>query len=64
MATMPSLTGSSVFAAAWAIDALPSPASFEKAALRTPVIITPKNPPKTAFAENASVKMSEILLPR
>ena len=32
MATMPSRTGSSVFAAACAIAALPSPASFENAA--------------------------------
>ena len=46
-ATIPSLAGNFVFTAACAIDADPTPASFEKAALWKPTIITPIKPPTT-----------------
>lgn len=58
MATKPSRIGSLVFAAPCAIGAVPSPASFEKAARRTPVIImAPSDPPKTALPVKASSKI-------
>ena len=44
-ATMPWRTGSLVIAAECAIGAEPQPASFEKAARRKPMIITPTTPP-------------------
>ena len=47
--TIPSLTGSLVFVAECAIEAEPTPASFEKAALLKPWIITHINPPKAAL---------------
>ena len=62
MATNPSRTGSFVFAAAWAIGALPSPASLEKAALLTPHVIAyntvaPAKPPVAAVGVNACLKI-------
>ena len=47
-ATIPSETGSFVLAAEWAMEAEPTPASFEKAALLNPWIKTPITPPKVA----------------
>ena len=59
MATSPSRTGSRVLAAPCAIASVPRPASLEKDARRTPVIITdPITPPAAAFPENASLKIS------
>ena len=64
IATIPSRTGSSVFAAEWAIAALPSPASLEKAARFIPRIMTPTAPPKIAFLvkaiETISAKVAGI----
>ena len=55
MATSPSLTGSLVRAAPWAISDVPSPASFENKALRIPATITaPTAPPITASPVKAS----------
>ncbi len=48
-ATIPSLAGKRVFTAACAIDAEPTPASLEKAALWKPTIITPIKPPIPAL---------------
>ena len=45
IATRPSRTGSSVFAAAWAMAALPRPASLEKEERLIPHTSTPTNPP-------------------
>ena len=60
MATNPSLTGSLVLAAPWAISDVPSPASFEKRARLTPAMITePTAPPITA----SPVKASYIISP-
>lgn len=59
IATIPSRTGSSVFAAAWAIAALPNPASFENAARVTPITATPIKPPNAAF-----LKMPNSILKR
>ena len=50
-ATIPSDTGSLVFAAECAIEAEPTPASLEKAALLNPIIKTPIKPPKPASGE-------------
>ena len=44
-ATMPSLTGSWVLAAEWAMAADPAPASLEKQARLAPMTKTPKKPP-------------------
>ena len=62
IATRPSRTGSFVFAAPCASGAVPSPASFEKAARRTPIIIAcwkpiPIAPPAAAVPVKASRKM-------
>ena len=59
----PCLAGELVFAAAAAIGALPSPASFENTPLATPLLIieviaTPKSPPPTAFVVNADLNIS------
>ena len=55
IATSPSLTGSVVLAAPWAIVSVPVPASFENMPLRTPIIIKlPKAPPETALPVKAS----------
>ena len=55
---VPACTGSFVCAAAAAIGALPSPASFEKIPRATPFCIAtnilPTAPPVTAFGENAA----------
>ena len=56
-ATIPSRTGSSVRAAAWAMAAEPQPASLLKAARRKPWISTPTKPPKPASQENAADTM-------
>ena len=59
IATKPSRIGSLVLAAPWAIASVPMPASFEKAARRTPVEITaPSTPPATAAPVKASRKIS------
>ena len=66
IATNPSRIGSLVFAAPWAIGAVPIPASLEKAPRLIPNKINPPTtPPKKASplkneAEKASVKMSFI----
>ena len=53
MATSPSLIGYSVFAVLWAKVSVPTPASFEKILLLTPVMIVsltdrPRTPPIAA----------------
>ena len=54
MATVPWRTGLSVLAAAWAMGALPSPASLEKMPRATPepdgrrITVAPANPPPAA----------------
>ena len=53
IATIPSLTGSSVFAAAWAIEADPTPPSLLKTALLIPSTKTPKKPPYIASGVKA-----------
>ena len=60
MATIPSSTGCETFAAECAIAAEPIPASFEKTALFTPMINTPRNPPNAALGFNASLKIKLI----
>ena len=52
-ATIPSLMGSSVRAAECAIEADPTPASLEKAALWKPTIKTPTKPPAIPSGEKA-----------
>ena len=59
-ATNPSCMGNSDFAAEWAMAEEPTPASFEKAALRKPVINTPIKPPYPASGEKALVKIRLI----
>ena len=51
--TTPSSTGFLTLAAEWAIAAEPIPASFENTARLTPMIKTPRNPPKAASGEKA-----------
>ena len=58
MATSPSLIGYSVFAVLWAKVSVPTPASFEKIALLTPVMIvsltdSPTTPPIAAVGSKA-----------
>ena len=59
-ATIPSLTGSSVFAAEWAMAADPAPASLLKTALWIPTTITPSRPPRPASKVNAF----EMIVPK
>ena len=62
IATSPSLTGSVVLAAPWAMVSVPNPASFENSPLRTPItIMAPKAPPMAESPVNASVKIREII---
>ena len=56
--TNPSLTGSAVRAVAWAMAALPSPASFEKAARRNPMTSAPSMPPAIPSGANAPCQMA------
>ena len=57
-ATNPSDAAYLVFTAEWAIDAEPTPASFEKAALLNPTIRTPIIPPTPiAVGLKASLKI-------
>jgi hypothetical protein len=58
IATSPSRTGSSVFAAACAMAAIPTPASFENAARCTPTSSVPSAPPRAASGANAERTMS------
>ena len=55
--TIPSVTGSLVLTAEWAIGAEPIPASLENTALLNPKIKTPKKPPVTPSGENAPTKI-------
>ena len=57
-ATIPSLTGSSVFAAEWAMAAEPSPASLEKTARRKPMMMTPIMPPVIPSGEKAPCQIA------
>ena len=58
IATKPSLIGSLVFAAPWAIVSVPEPASLENRPLLTPRVITePIAPPAIA----SPLKASEII---
>ena len=59
IATMPSLTGSSVFAAEWAIDADPTPPSLLKTALLTPVTKAPIKPPYAASGTKAWLNIDD-----
>jgi hypothetical protein len=63
MATVPWATGSSDCAAAWAMGALPSPASLEKMPRATPnwmaaTTVAPAKPPAAAVGEKAWVTIS------
>ena len=51
--TKPSVHGSSVCTAEWAMAAEPRPASFENTARRNPMIMTPIIPPPTLSGEKA-----------
>ena len=62
IATIPSLTGSSVFAAECAIDAEPTPPSLLKTPLLIPVTSAPIKPPYAASGANACVKIELITL--
>ena len=55
--TKPSVTGSLVRTALWAIAAEPMPASFEKAARRKPWIRAPMAPPTTPSLVKAPAKI-------
>ena len=57
-ATSPSLIGSFVFAAEWAIEAEPTPASLENAARRMPITNVPITPPRPAWLVKAEFTMS------
>ena len=57
-ATNPSLTGFGVRAVAWAMAALPRPASFENTARRKPMMMTPMIPPATPSGAKAPVQMA------
>jgi len=63
IATVPCLTGLSVFAAAWAMGALPNPASLENTPRATPKRIAaqtaaPANPPVAATGLKADLTIS------
>ena len=62
-ATIPSVIGSSVFTAAWAIEADPTPASLENAARWNPTISTPMMPPLMAEGANAPLMISPKACP-
>ena len=62
IATIPSLTGCSAFAAAWAMGAEPCPASLENNPRLTPLLkayamVAPKKPPEAADPLKTSAKM-------
>ena len=59
-ATKPSLAGCGVRAVAWAMAALPSPASFEKTARRKPMTSAPSPPPAIPCDVNAPFQMAAI----
>ena len=61
--TIPSVTGLFVFDVECAILADPIPASLLNAALRKPIIITPRNPPFIPSGENAPFQISEKASP-
>jgi hypothetical protein len=56
-ATVPSVTGSLVRTAEWAIAAEPTPASLENAARRKPWISAPTTPPVTPRPVKAPAKI-------
>ena len=55
--TIPSVTGSSVLTAEWAIEAEPIPASLENTARWKPIIMAPSAPPATPSPVNAPLKI-------
>ena len=55
--TKPSVIGSLVFTAEWAIAAEPTPASLENAARLKPWISAPTRPPATPSPVNAPAKI-------
>ena len=57
-ATNPSLAGCVVRAVAWAMAALPSPASLEKTARRKPMISAPIAPPAAPAGVNAPFQIA------
>ena len=65
MATSPSLIGYSVFAVLWAKVSVPTPASFEKIALLTPVmIVSLTDSPRTPLSQRSGQKLQKKLILR
>ena len=58
--TNPSLAGCGVRAVAWAMAALPSPASLEKMARRNPMTSAPSAPPVAPAGVNAPFQIAAI----